>query len=252
MGESTDSHLLRTIEDACRAGAPFALVTTMAHGRTSGRFIFLENGECRYSSIGRAPREVVTFAVGLFNSGRRTALSEIIDSEGAEIVVACEIVRPKPSLIIFGAGHVGQALALMAIPLGYQITVVDDRAGFISRERFPDRSISLVAEGFETASRSVTITSSTAVVIVTRGHQYDELCLRETVGSSARYIGMIGSQRRVRAVYERLGAAGVPRDLLEKVHAPIGLKIGATTPQEIAVAILGEIIETFNRPASRS
>lgn len=103
-----------------------------------------------------------------------------------------------------------------------------------------------MAEPFDRAAKAVQITSNTAVVIVTRGHQYDELCLRSVIESRARYIGMIGSRRRVISVFKQLTQSGVDGKLLDRVHAPIGLAINARSPQEIAVAILGEIIQTFN------
>jgi xanthine dehydrogenase accessory factor len=98
------------------------------------------------------------------------------------------------------------------------------------------------------ASGKLTISSSTAVVIVTRGHQYDELCLKSVIRSSAAYIGMIGSRKRVLSVFKKLANEGVSERDLENVHAPIGLRIGARSPQEIAVSILAEIIDQVNNP----
>jgi xanthine dehydrogenase accessory factor len=166
--------------------------------------------------------------------------------------VAIEVIRPKPLIIVFGAGHVGQAVALMANMVGYCVTVVDDREAFANRHRLPDPAIEIIAEPFDRAAKSVTITSNTAIVIVTRGHQYDELCLRSVIRSGARYIGMIGSRRRVISVFRQLTESGVAQNLLDRVHAPIGLRIGAKSPQEIAVAILAEIIQTFNAQVADS
>jgi xanthine dehydrogenase accessory factor len=137
----------------------------------------------------------------------------------------------------------------MSMLAGYGVLVVDDRKAFASRQRLPDKRIDLLVAPFPEAARNVEITSATAVVIVTRGHQHDEVCLRGVVQSKAKYIGMIGSRRRVISVFNKLAESGVPRGMLERVHAPIGLSIGARSPQEIAVAILAEIIQTFNSPS---
>ncbi|HEY6329052.1 MAG TPA: XdhC family protein [Blastocatellia bacterium] len=177
--------------------------------------------------------------------------TEIVRMAGpnGEFTVSVEVIRPKPSIIIFGAGHVGRSLALIASLAGYEVTVIDDREEFVTRERFPNKEIHLIAGPYDEATYRVTVSPGTAVVIVTRGHQYDEQCLKDTIDSAAGYIGMIGSKRRVIAVYRRLEAAGINPERLKRVHAPIGLAIGARSPQEIAVAILAEIIQTLNSPA---
>lgn len=168
------------------------------------------------------------------------------EGEGA-VRVAFEHFRPDQTLVICGAGHVGRALAFAAVPLHYRIVIIDDRADFASRDRFPDSRIEVLAKDFEAALEQITITPSTNIVIVTRGHAEDERCLRAVIRSSAGYIGMIGSRRRVEAVYQRLERDGIPRELAKKVHAPIGLPIGARTPEEIAISILAEIIQVRNQ-----
>ena len=194
-----------------------------------------------------APAEAINAIVRPFGSGVRTEIVRTSTPDG-EVTVTLEVIRPYPSIIIFGAGHVGQALALMSALAGYAVTVADDRSEFVTRERLPDESINLVAGPFAEVASRIPISTNTAIVIVTRGHQYDEQCLRDTVNSRARYIGMIGSKRRVIAVYRRLEADGIDPRILERVHAPIGLSIAARSPQEIAVAILAEIIQTLNSP----
>jgi xanthine dehydrogenase accessory factor len=196
-------------------------------------------------------RNARTLAREAISSGRPTILNKIQEGDQT-YTVTIEVIRPKPSMIVFGAGHVGQALSLMATMVGYAVTAIDDREAFASRDRLPDPRIRLIAEPFDRAATRVQITSNTAVVIVTRGHQYDELCLRSVIGSSARYIGMIGSRRRVISVFKQLSQSGVDPKMLERVHAPIGLPISARSPQEIAVAILAEIIQTFNTQATGS
>ena len=128
------------------------------------------------------------------------------------------------------------------------MTVVDDREEFASRRRLPDPRISLLVSDYATAAGKLTLSSGTLIVIVTRGHQHDEACLKSVVQSNASYIGMIGSRKRVLSVFKKLVAEGVSERDLQKVHAPIGLRIGARTPQEIAVSILAEIIDHVNNP----
>jgi xanthine dehydrogenase accessory factor len=159
-----------------------------------------------------------------------------------------EIIKPKLKLVIFGGGHVGQSVALMAALVGYDVSVIDDREEFVSRRRLPDPRIELLASDFANAADRLNVTTNTAIVIVTRGHQYDELCLKSIINSNAGYIGMIGSRKRVLSVFKKLASEGYSEAALQKVHAPIGLEIGARSPQEIAVAILGEIIRHFNNP----
>src|SRR5712692_7629536 len=159
-----------------------------------------------------------------------------------------EILRPKLELIVFGAGHVGQAVALIGAMLGYDITVVDDREEFASRKRLPSPRINLLVSDYGYATDKLKLSPSTAVVIVTRGHQYDELCLKHVIGSDAGYIGMIGSRRRVMSVLKKLVSEGFREGDLQRLHAPIGLQIGARTPQEIAISILAEIIDQTNNP----
>jgi xanthine/CO dehydrogenase XdhC/CoxF family maturation factor len=173
---------------------------------------------------------------GLYQSG---------NSDGERIVA--ERVAGKRNLFVLGAGHVGQAVALMGALLGYNVHVVDDRPEFAARKRFPDLRVNLVVKSFDEAIDFLDIDEKSAVVIVTRGHQFDELCLRALLGEKAGYVGMIGSKRRVLSIFKKLELEGLKREDMEKVHAPIGLAIGAVSPQEIAVAILAEIISETRR-----
>lgn len=153
-----------------------------------------------------------------------------------------EISRPPLELIICGGGHVGQAVAKAGALLDYKITVIDDRPEFSSRGKFPDPGVRLITGDFTEALRSLKITQASHVVIVTRGHRHDEICLREVIEKPARYIGMIGSRRRATTIREHLRREGVGAEHLRRVHSPIGLDIGAITPEEIALAILAEIV----------
>ncbi|WP_227764878.1 XdhC family protein [Zhaonella formicivorans] len=155
--------------------------------------------------------------------------------------VLLEPVLPVEKLLILGAGHVAQPVALMGKWLDFHVTVIDDRPDFANQVRYPGVDEVICAD-FVSAIRQYGIDPNTYIVIVTRGHQYDEACLREVLGSSAKYLGMIGSRRRVKLLLNKLKEEGFPAEDLDKVKSPIGLNIGAETPAEIAVSILAEII----------
>jgi xanthine dehydrogenase accessory factor len=160
----------------------------------------------------------------------------------ANIRLLFEISRPQPELIICGGGHVGQAVAKAARLLDFNVAVIDDRAEFTTRDKFPDHAVRLISNDFVAALRSLEITRASHIVIVTRGHRHDEICLKEVINSPARYIGMIGSRRRTTTIRQHLRREGVGAEHLRRVCAPIGLDIGAMTPEEIALAIMAEII----------
>jgi xanthine dehydrogenase accessory factor len=181
-------------------------------------------------------------ALALEEESRLT--SQWVEDDRTRLRLMMELMRAEPQLIICGAGHVGQALAPMARLLDLDVTVIDDRADYASRDLFPDEKITLVVQPFAVALQSMKITPSTSIVIVTRGHKQDEVCLKIALDTPARYIGMIGSPRRVITVFRMLGEEGVSLEALKRVHAPIGLDIGARTPAEIAVSILAEIVLT--------
>ncbi len=159
-------------------------------------------------------------------------------------LVLFERIEPEPRLVVCGAGHVGASLTRLACLLGYRTTLIDDRADFVTRERFPDERVELVAAESWTASlsRAVGRGRNVSVAIVTRGHNEDEACLRAVVNAEPDYVGLIGSKRRTNIVLERVREAGASEELLKRVRAPIGLNIGAVSPEEVALAILAEIV----------
>ena len=152
-----------------------------------------------------------------------------------------EVFEAPGRLLIVGGGHIGLALATIGSTLGFQVTVIDDREEFANRERFPMASEVIAGEVDEELGK-VAIDGRTYAVMVSRGHQVDELALRHTIGRGAAYVGMIGSRRRTGTVIQHLIDEGLPREDLEAVRTPIGLDIGAETPEEIALAILAEMV----------
>lgn len=164
--------------------------------------------------------------------------------EWSEAQILFERIQLEPRLVICGAGHVGASLAKLASLLGYRATLIDDRAEFVTRENFADWRIELVAAaGWSEAVRAAVGNGhGVSVAIVTRGHSEDEQCLRAVMEVDADYVGLIGSKRRTNIVLERLRESGAAKERLEKVHAPVGLDIGAVTPEEVALAIMAEIV----------
>jgi xanthine dehydrogenase accessory factor len=151
-------------------------------------------------------------------------------------------IEAPAKLVIAGAGHVGQALAKLAVGLDFDVSVIDDRGDYANAERLPP-PIRPVVGDIEKTLRGWPIGPGTFVVIVTRGHNHDEAALHAVIDSPARYIGMIGSRRKVKLIFDDLAALGVDRGKLERVRSPIGLKIGGVTVPEIAVSIAAELIQ---------
>src|SRR5690242_10981417 len=144
-----------------------------------------------------------------------------------------ERLQPAPRLVVCGAGHVGASLAKLAAFAGYQTTLLDDRAEFLNRDRFPEKQIELlVADDWSAAVRdAVGNGRGVSVAVVTRGHNEDEQCMQAVMRADPDYVGLIGSKRRTSIVLDRLRDAGGPDEQLKKIHAPIGLDIGAVTPR---------------------
>ncbi len=161
---------------------------------------------------------------------------------GGEMEIFVEPLIATPTLLIAGAGHVGAACAELGKFLGFRVVVLDDRPQFLSREKFPTADELRAGDVLEQI-RATEITPLTYVVLVTRAHTLDAALLRAVIESPAAYIGMLGSERRVITVFEMLKQEGVTAEQLKRVHAPIGLEIKAETPQEIAVSIMGQIIQ---------
>lgn len=164
-----------------------------------------------------------------------------------DVLILFERIEAEPQLIIAGAGHVGASLARLASLVGYRVTLIDDRGEFLTRELFAanvEQGIELVvAEDWSEAVRAAIANGrGVSVAIVTRGHKQDEDCLRAAIVARPDYIGMIGSKRRTNIVLQKLREEGADEEQLHRVHAPIGLDIGAVSPEEVALAILAEVV----------
>ena len=176
-----------------------------------------------------------------------------VDVDGAEIELYVETRRAVRELVVVGAGHVAQPMAHVGALLGYRVTVLDDRPDFATRERFPDAH-RLLRVDFSDPFADVLIHDRTFLLLVTRGHKYDYECLVRALRSdpSPAYIGMIGSRRRVRATYVQLVEEGFTREAIGRIHAPVGLDVGAETPEEIAVAVAAELVMLDRGGSGRS
>ncbi len=170
---------------------------------------------------------------------------KMVEAQGSPPVFWEPLVAPE-ILYLFGAGHISTFVASLASMVGFAVVVIDDRAEFANTDRFPSAHEILVASPEEVAG-SISLDSGSYVAVITRGHIQDAAVLRRVVRGQAAYIGMIGSRRKRAVVYKALVKEGVPREALEKVHCPIGLDIGAETPEEIAVSIVAELIQVRAR-----
>ena len=161
---------------------------------------------------------------------------------GGDVEVFIEPILFEPTMFIFGGGHIALPLAKMAGIAGFKVVVIDDRPEFASPERFPEAEMT-IAEDFSKVFSRVEVNKSSYIVIVTHGHKGDEVVLEGALATGAKYIGMIGSRAKNKAVFSHLLAKGISQELLDKVYAPVGLNIKAQTPEEIAVSILAEVIQ---------
>jgi len=161
---------------------------------------------------------------------------------GGVMDIYIEPIVSPPKVFIFGGGHVSLFVAKISAMVGFQVVIVDDRPQFANKERFPEAA-EVIAEEFSLAFPKLKVNRSSYLVIVTRGHAYDQEVLEWALGKEVKYIGMIGSRKKIQTIYQNLKEKGFSPDRLQRVHAPIGLDIGALSPEEIAVSIVAELIQ---------
>lgn len=229
--------LRRRIEDG--RGCTQAIALAPAFGLLAGdRFLFDANGQLIAQTTDAAlPSEVTQSLVPL------TQRPAPFNRHG----LAYLPVLPRITLLIAGAGHVGQAVARLAAEVDFEVWVLDDRASFVNRERFPTAQRLMVGDIGPTLQQLIPeLTPSTYCLIVTRGHNHDEEALYHLAATPAGYVGMIGSKRKIKLIFEDLLAKGVTKEVLARVHAPLGLAIGSQTVPEIAVSIVAELIACRN------
>lgn len=182
--------------------------------------------------------EAAKLKEAISKASHRNETQRVMTTSGEMIV---EPVSGTPHLVIFGGGHVSKYISRAASMAGFRITVIDDRSEYANAVRFPEAERTLAVD-FNEALAHISVTPSTYIVIVTRGHRSDEEILGKVVALPAKYIGMIGSKRKVLTTYEHLTQRGVSADVLNRVHAPIGIEIGATTAEEIGISVVAQLI----------
>jgi xanthine dehydrogenase accessory factor len=239
------------IEQVLERGEIAVVVTKVAGPGAPGAKLLIPQTGAAGGSLGDADLDaaVKRRAAGFASAGDETrllALSEFAPDLPAarETLLLFERLQAAPRLVICGAGHVGAALARLASLIGYRTILIDDRADFLKPDRFPEKEIQLlVADEWGSALReAIGDGRGVSVAVVTRGHNEDEQCMRTVMSTKPDYVGMIGSKRRTSIVIDRLREAGVSEEQLRDIHAPIGLDIGAVSPEEVALAIMAEVI----------
>jgi xanthine dehydrogenase accessory factor len=211
--------------------------------REDGSMIGTVGGGCVEAEVWNAAREVIETEKPRhlsFNLGQDAAYDNGLIC-GGQLDIFVEPVIPPPRAFIFGAGHISKSLSKLAGLVGFATTIIDDRDAFANRERFPEADEVFAGE-YEDIFAKLPINETSYLIIVTRGHRDDMRVLRMAVGTEARYIAMIGSKRKVIGVVKELEQQGIARERLERIYAPMGLEIGAISPEEIAVSVAAEMI----------
>ena len=242
--------VLPELLDALEQRRPAALVTIVlaegtladALGRRAVIWALGQHAEVRGDlGLGDLEAQAIDAAWQVLEA-RRSKLIDV-ETEGGHAQLFVEVQHRPPTLLIVGAGHIALPLAQLGKLCDFDVVVLDDRAGFANAERFP-MADQVIAAPFETALREFPLDEDTYIVLVTRGHQHDVACLLEVLDRPSAYVGMIGSRRRVRSVFQLLEEEkDIARERFEQVYSPIGLDIGSETPAEIAVSIMAEIVK---------
>ncbi len=232
-------------------GSTAALVTVVEAPRGVGAKILLEStgvstGTTGDAALDSALAEHAPAFLATRHEARTLGADEfapaLAEWRGARVLF--ERIEPEPRVVVCGAGHVGAALARLAHAVGYRVTLLDDREEFVARARFPEQEIELLAApGWAHAlAKTIGTGRGVYVAVVTRGHNEDEECIKVALAARPDYVGMIGSRRRTGIVLARLREAGFVEEQLREVRAPVGLDIGAVSPEEVALSILAEIV----------
>ena len=239
------------IEQVLERGETALVVTKVAGPGVAGSKLLILEEHGTVGSLGDVDLDSIVVSqatrfLGSRDDTRMLSVSEFAPefSSARETMLLFERLQPPPRLVVCGAGHVGASLARLAAFTGYHTTLIDDRADFLKRDRFPESEIDLVvADDWGSAVReAVGNGRGVSVAVVTRGHNEDEECMQAAVRANPDYVGLIGSKRRTSIVIDRLRESGFADEQLRNIRAPIGLDIGSVTPEEVALSIMAEII----------
>jgi xanthine dehydrogenase accessory factor len=210
-----------------------------------GAKCLIRDGQVRAETIGDAKvlQAIVDESAMHLQQEKSKLVTLNVPGSQSKLEVFFEVMPAPPKLVVVGAGHIAVPLVKMAKIADFYVIVIDDRLAYANRERFPDADEVLVGDMAQML-KEMSITPSTYIVLITRGHKYDEPCLREIIHSQAKYIGMIGSKRRIKACFQRFrDEEKIADEVMARVYAPIGLDIATETPPEIALSILAEVIK---------
>jgi xanthine dehydrogenase accessory factor len=233
--------------------AAFAVVirTEGSSPRRVGAKMIIMNDGTTAGTLGGGDLEkkVIEEAMNVIKQGRPKIASFTLDIEEGKLDMMCggkldiyiEPILPEAKLIIFGAGHISRSIAPLMRGAGFQVSVVEDSPDLLQKDKFPETQ-DLILTDMEQFARDLPPDSQTYIVLLSRGFSRDKAILSQLIQKDFKYIGMIGSQRKIRTMEEELEKQGVPREAFSKLHAPVGLDIGAETPEEIAISIAAEII----------
>lgn len=248
--------LFERIVEVRRQGRKAALATIVRRiGSTPrkdhAKMLILDDGSS-FGSVGGGcvEAEVWQKAREVLQTGRAALLRYQLNEEdaaseglicGGTVEIFVEPILPDPRVILLGAGHVAQAIAEAVHRVGFKVAVLDDREAFANAERFPQAE-TIRVQDFQEGLQGLEVTDNTYILIVTRGHRHDQVALEQAIDTPARYVGLVGSRRKIQLLVDRLLEKGYSPTLFEKLYAPIGLEIGSETPQEIAVSVTAELI----------
>jgi xanthine dehydrogenase accessory factor len=227
---------------ALRGHGPAVGVVVIAGEQVGSRMVVGADGHAGTLGHAELDRHAVELAREVL-AGGKPGVREV-ERAGTSLTLYLEAYHPPPELVIVGAGHIARPLCRVGAMLGFQVAVLDDRPEFALPERFPEAARVIQADLFAAPFRDVELGAATHLVLVTRGHKYDYQALLDALRAPIPlpYIGMVGSQRRTRAALEQLVRDGIPPERLAGIHAPIGLDVGAETPEEISISIAAELV----------
>ncbi len=248
-------NLFETIIDLKKSGNPFSLVIIVktegsTPRRVGAKMIIMKDGKTVGTlGGGDLEKKVIDEALNAIKQGQPKIASFTLDIEkgkldmmcGGELDIYIEPIFPEAKLIIFGAGHITRSLAPLVKLAGFQVSVVEDSPDLLQKDRFPEIE-ELSQTDMEQFAGDLRSDAQTYIVLLSRGFSRDEAILSKLIQKDFKYIGMIGSQRKIRTMEEELQKQGVPKEAFSKLYAPIGLDIGAETPEEIAISIAAEVI----------
>jgi xanthine dehydrogenase accessory factor len=230
------------LKDTGHRGTLVTILTDHARFPEGSRKLLLCDDGSIIGSMGDAALEAFVLEEGQkILQGEQFAILDYTLDDGSKLQLFMEPVLPSPTVYVFGGGHVSFFVVRAAKLAGFRVKVIDDRPAFANRERFPEADETIVME-FDQVRDEFDFGVDDYVVLVTRGHQHDQHILEQIYDCNARYIGMIGSKSKIAKMWQRLEAKGIDRKYLDRVHAPIGLNIGADSPEEIAISVVAELI----------